>query len=153
MHRSLLEITFNGSPGAERRAEVFCVDLKAPPARKIPRPRHIGYGRFSRRPPGGPYALIALVFSGGSFEHAWWVRGQKPTLRERLILGAQRTSEFARRTPLVWTKQCGMLQCPRRRQRLEQIIKLKRAGLAAGEDCFNNVWRDQGQAQNTAQIG
>src|SRR3981189_1765532 len=47
---SKLPLTVVGGPHVG--AEVFCVDLKAPPARKIPRPRHIGYGRFSRRPPG-----------------------------------------------------------------------------------------------------
>jgi hypothetical protein len=46
-----------------------------------------------------------------------------------------------------------MLQCPRRRQRLEKIIKLKRAGLASSEDSLNDVWRDQGQAEDTAEIG
>src|SRR5437667_3254754 len=36
-----------GLPGAERRADVFCADPKAPLTAKIPRPRHIGYGRLS----------------------------------------------------------------------------------------------------------
>src|ERR1700730_93482 len=80
MHRSLLEITFNGSPGAERWADVFCVDLEAPLGRKIPRPPHIGYGRFSRLPPGEPYTLTALVFSGGSFEHAWSASANRASL-------------------------------------------------------------------------
>src|SRR4051794_32628399 len=53
--------------------------------------------------------------------------------------------ESARRTPLLRTKQHGMLQFPHRRQRLEQIIKLKRAGLTSREDRLNDVGRDQGQ--------
>lgn len=38
-----------------------------------------------------------------------------------------------------------MLHCPRRRQRREQIVELKRAGLASGQDRFRDVRRDQGQ--------
>src|SRR4030081_1261031 len=48
----------------------------------------------------------------------------------------------ARRTLLLRTKQRGTLQFPDRRQRLEQIIKLKRVGLASSEDRLNDVWRN-----------
>ena len=34
---------------------------------------------------------------------------------------------------------------PLHRQRLEQIIELKRAGLASGQDRLDDIWRDQGQ--------
>jgi hypothetical protein len=44
--------------------------------------------------------------------------------------------------PLLRIEQREMLSCPRRRQELEQIVKLKRARLAAGEDRLDDVWRD-----------
>src|SRR5437016_6147703 len=54
---------------------------------------------------------------------------------------------------LLQTSQLGMLLRPCPRQRLKQIIKLKRARLAAGQNCLDNVWRDQGQPQDPAYIG
>ena len=44
---------------------------------------------------------------------------------------------------LIRIMQRGMLQYPRRRQRLEQFVKLKRTLLASGKDRLNNVWGKQ----------
>ena len=67
--------------------------------------------------------------------------GQKADSREMSAFG-RLADEPARRTPLLRIKQHGALPFPRRWQRLEQVIKLKRVWLASGEDCLNNFWRD-----------
>jgi hypothetical protein len=48
--------------------------------------------------------------------------------------------------------QLGALTSPCRRQRLEQIIKLQRGRLAPSQDGLDDVWRDQGKPQDSAQI-